>query len=177
MTEEQKKLVEDNHNLIYWLLHKYGLSIDDYYDIVAIGLCKAAIDYNGVDSSFVTCAYVYMRTELRNYWQRKASGRRIPDELLIYYDAECNNVDGANGSDINLIGMLERMDSGVSVEDDVLTKINIENILNRLSDRDKLVFYLLKSGYSQREVGKVVGISQSQISIIKKKIMIRLLGV
>lgn len=176
MTEEQKKLVEDHHNLIYWLLHKYGLLIDDYYDIVAIGLCKAAIDYNGVDSSFATCAYVYMRTELRNHWQRKASGRRIPDELLIYYDAECNNIDGTNGVDRNSFSMLERIGSGVSVEDDVLTKINIENILNRLSDRDKLVFYLLNSGYSQREIGKVVGVSQSYVSNLKKKIMMMLLG-
>lgn len=176
MTDEQKKLVEDNHNLIYSFLYKYGLSIDEYYDIAAIGLCKAGINYNGVDSSFSVYAYACMYNELKLYWRMKTSATRIPDELLIYYDAECSNTDGANGADRNIIGMLERLDSGVSVEDDALTKINIENVLNRLSDRDRLVFYLLNSGCGQREIGKVVGVSQSYVSNLKKKIMMMLLG-
>ena len=47
MTEEQRKLVEDNHNLIYSFLQKYHLTIDEYYGLAAIGLCKAGKTYNG----------------------------------------------------------------------------------------------------------------------------------
>ena len=31
LTEEQKRLVEENHNLIYWYCHKYNLNIEEYY--------------------------------------------------------------------------------------------------------------------------------------------------
>lgn len=46
MNDEQRKLVENNHNLIYAILHKYNLPIDEYYDVAAIGLCKAAITFD-----------------------------------------------------------------------------------------------------------------------------------
>ena len=47
MTEEQKKLAEENHSLIYFYARKYNMSkqeFDDMYGILAIGLCKAARD-------------------------------------------------------------------------------------------------------------------------------------
>mgnify|MGYP001317500519 CR=1 FL=1 len=42
ITDEASELVEENHNLIYSLLHKCHLNIEEWYDIAAIGLCKAA---------------------------------------------------------------------------------------------------------------------------------------
>ena len=46
MTDEQRKLVEDNHSLIYLVINNMGLSVEDNYDIAAIGLCNAAIGYD-----------------------------------------------------------------------------------------------------------------------------------
>ena len=43
MTDEQEKLVLNNENLIYHILKKYNLSVDEYYDVGVIGLCKEAI--------------------------------------------------------------------------------------------------------------------------------------
>ena len=46
LNEEQRKLAEDNHNLIYFVLDKYGWSVEDYYGLAAIALCKAAHNYD-----------------------------------------------------------------------------------------------------------------------------------
>lgn len=46
MTEYQKQLVTDNHNLIYRFLQKEKLNMEDWYDLVAIGMCKAAKTFN-----------------------------------------------------------------------------------------------------------------------------------
>ena len=43
LNDEQRKLVADNHNLIYQYLIDNNLPQDEYYDIAAIGLCKAAL--------------------------------------------------------------------------------------------------------------------------------------
>ena len=43
LTPEQQKLVEENHDLIYHMLNYHRLNHEDYYDIAAIGLCKAAL--------------------------------------------------------------------------------------------------------------------------------------
>ena len=62
ITEEQRKLVEENHNLIYSFLQKYNLAIDEYYGLASIGLCKAGKTYNGDKSNFSTYAYKCMFT-------------------------------------------------------------------------------------------------------------------
>ena len=44
LNDEQRKLVEQNHNLIYSAMTKCGIrrqDFDDYYGFAAIGLCKA----------------------------------------------------------------------------------------------------------------------------------------
>ena len=45
LTEEQKKLVEDNHNLIYGYCHRYNLNVEEYYGDLAVTLCEAAQTY------------------------------------------------------------------------------------------------------------------------------------
>lgn len=37
MTDYQKQLVTDNHNLIYRFLQKEKLNMEDWYDLAAIG--------------------------------------------------------------------------------------------------------------------------------------------
>lgn len=45
LTEGERKLVEDNHDLIYMIADCLELEIDDYYGLLAIGLCHAAQKY------------------------------------------------------------------------------------------------------------------------------------
>lgn len=69
LNSTQRKLVEDNHNLIYSFLNSRHLSLDaveDWYGTAAIGLCKAALIYDenqGV--KFATFAYICMDNEVR----------------------------------------------------------------------------------------------------------------
>ena len=42
LTEAQRALAEQYHDLIYKVLHNHGWSVDVFYDVAAIGLCTAA---------------------------------------------------------------------------------------------------------------------------------------
>ncbi len=74
LSEEQQKLVEENHNLIYSFLKSRKLSLDaveDWYGAAAIGLCKAAIAYDKKrKAKFTTFAYLAMETEVRQVMRR-----------------------------------------------------------------------------------------------------------
>lgn len=59
LTEEQKKMVENNHNLIYGYCMKKKLNIDDWYGDLAISLCEAVQNYDSNKSKFSTYAYKY----------------------------------------------------------------------------------------------------------------------
>lgn len=40
MTEEQKLLVENNHNLIYFMIHKMNESVEEYYDLARLHFAR-----------------------------------------------------------------------------------------------------------------------------------------
>lgn len=46
LTNDEKHLVEEHHNLIYKVADSIGADIDECYDIFAISLCHAAQKHN-----------------------------------------------------------------------------------------------------------------------------------
>ncbi len=57
LNDAQRALVEQYHRVIYVLLSRYGLPVDEYYDIAAERLCQAALSYTGDGSGFFSYAY------------------------------------------------------------------------------------------------------------------------
>lgn len=98
ITKEQEKLIEENHNLIYSFLQKYNLSVEDYYDLAAIGLCKAGINFNGNISKFSTYAYEWMFGSVFSEIRKEKRMKKIPDSLMFYYQAELENSNGGDTS-------------------------------------------------------------------------------
>lgn len=141
------------------------MSIEDYYDLAAIGLCKAGSKFDGSKSKFSTYAYKCMFTtvfaEIRN---RKAE-KRIQDYQIVYYQAE---FDDSNGGDTSIF--LNYIPSNENVEDNALSEIIFEEYMNKLKERDKQIFILLSDGCKQREISKIVGCSQAQVSRVRKKL-------
>ena len=85
LTDEQQKLVEANHNLIYFLLKTYKWTIDKYYDIAAIGLCKAAQRYDesrGVNFSTYAMRVMYNEV-IKEIRKEKAKKRSAFEEVSI----------------------------------------------------------------------------------------------
>lgn len=69
LTEEERDLVTNNHNLIYSYLNKYNLS-EDYYDLCAIGLCRAAHFYEPEKGKFSTFAFLCMSNVISMEWRK-----------------------------------------------------------------------------------------------------------
>ena len=163
MTKEQQKLVEENHGLIYSFLAKYNLPIEEYYDLAAIGLCKASITYQN-KTTFSTYAYKCMFNEVMQDKRKEKASRRIPQNQIVSYEAELDTCNGETTSYLNFIP------SNEDAETNTLSKIMFEEFSKDLSDRDRQIFYLFSKGYKQREIGKFVGCSQVQVSRIKRKL-------
>lgn len=69
LTDEERDLVTNNHNLIYSYLHKYKLS-DDYYDLCALGLCRAAHFYEPERGKFSSFAFLCMSNAIGIEWRK-----------------------------------------------------------------------------------------------------------
>lgn len=163
MTEEQKRLVEENHKLIYDYLWKKNLSIEEYYDLAAIGLCKAAITYDGNKAAFSTYAYRCMANEIGCHFRKYYADRHIPDELI----GSLQHIVELGDNDVTVE---DRIGDVIDVEEEAILNDALDKFYYRLTDRERLILSLHRSGYKQKEISKRVGIKQPQVSRIIDKL-------
>lgn len=88
LTDKQRKLVEKNHNLIFHVANRFGFDLDKYYDVLAIGLCKASVKYDPTKGKFSTIAVHIMKQEV--YLEYRKEGRRPLEVHVLEYIPEAS---------------------------------------------------------------------------------------
>lgn len=175
--EARKKLIEHNLRLVVFLAKKYentGVDLEDLVSIGTIGLIKGVNTYK-LDKNIKLATYASRCIDneilmfLRKNKKRKTE---ISFEDSLSYDAE--------GNELHLEDIL-------GTEEDIVTK-NIEKEddkkllykeLENLNERDKEIMILRYGLYNkpemtQKDVANLLGISQSYISRIEKKVIKKL---
>ena len=152
LTDQQRKLVEDNHNLIYKFATSKNASVEEFYGLFAIGLCKAAMIFDESKGlTFSTLAYKCMDNEYGMYWRAALCGKRINPNLIF--------------SSEELIG-----DIGTDGYVFDKTRIYVEEFFNRLPKNQKRVLNGLLHGYKGTEIAEHMGCTSQRVSAIKKQI-------
>lgn len=163
LTKEQRELVEDNHNLIYGFAHENKLNIEEYYDILAISLCKAAAYYNKNKGAFSTLVYKIMKNDIKLYMQQCERQKRIPNDLLCsYYDTTHYAADHGMESTI--------LDTLSSKEPDFSFYIQYDEFLSGLKYPDRNIVELLMDNERKGEIMNTLGITRSQYNMAIKRI-------
>lgn len=100
--------------------------------------------------------------------RKKRKQSTIPEHKMVYYQDEIENNDGDTASFMNFLPSKE------NVEGNVLSEVMFNEFENNLKDRHKKIFALFRQGYKQREICKIIGCSQPQVSRVKKKLEVYL---
>lgn len=166
MTPEQQKLVTDNHNLIYSFLHSKNLSIEEWYDAAAIGLCKAAIGFKEEKSCFSTYAYLCMNCTIGIIKRTERASKTIPEACLVYYDSNFQS-----GEETQIATILDVIPGGENTEDQAISNFTFEQIEEDMKENEKQIMELFSAGYKQMEIAAIMNCSQPQVSRIKAKII------
>ena len=177
--EEQAKqtLIERNLRLVVYIARRFentGVGIEDLISIGTIGLIKAVNTFKA-DKNIKLATYSSRCIENEILMHiRKISGQK--QELSL---DEPINTDW-DGNELLLSDILGTQDDTVTgpLEDDVDHQL-LWQALEKLSSREKTIIMLrygLGNGQekTQKEVADMLGISQSYISRLEKKIMLRL---
>lgn len=154
LTQIQKQLVEKNHNLIYGFAHKYKLKVDEYYDILALALCQAAMQYCKDKSQFPTFAYICMTNAIRNYIKSE-NKNVIP---LIYLDADYTD---STSDDENLLNVItnNNLQLDIEVEGKQISQI----LFSMLSDKEKQIVIDRVNGLSEKQIAIKMGCTHQNI--------------
>ncbi len=172
--EARNKLIVHNLRLVVYIAKKFensGVSIEDLISIGTIGLIKAVKTFcPDKNIKLATYASRCIENEVLMHL-RKISNMKAEMSL-----DEPLNIDW-DGNELLLSDILSIEDDTVcdGVESDDEIRILMECI-DRLPERDKKIIYLrfgLNSSkeFTQKEVADILGISQSYISRIEKRIL------
>ena len=175
--EASRILIEHNLRLVVYIAKKFentGIGLEDLTSIGTIGLIKAINTYK-IDKNIKLATY---------------ASRCIENEILMYIRKSCNrrveiSMDEPLNTDWDGNELL--LSDVLGTEDDVVYK-NIEanedskiiaEAVSKLGKREQMIVKLRFGLYgeeekTQKEVADMLGISQSYISRLEKKIMKRL---
>ena len=172
--EAKRKLVEHNLRLVVYIAKKFentGIGIEDLISIGTIGLMKAINTFN-TDKNIKLATYASrcIENEILMYLRRS---NRIKTEVSI---DEPLNQDG-DGNELLLSDILGTDEDITSrrIEDEVDKRL-LKSSISKLNSREKNIMELrfgFKTGdeKTQKEVADMLGISQSYISRLEKKII------
>lgn len=150
-TPEQQKLVEANHNLIYHILDLNKCSIEDYYGAAAIGLCKAAIDYDGRNGTpFANFACLSITHEVWKEINRRETKKRKEKTVSLDFPITPTLTLGETLQD------LETPET-IMFAQDILSEIC------RLRGKNGKLLMLKLSGYSMKEISQITGLKISSV--------------
>ena len=177
--EARSDLVEHNLRLVVYIAKKFdntGVGVEDLISIGTIGLIKAINTFNPEKNiKLATYASRCIENEILMYLRRNSRQKlevSIDEPLNVDWDGNELLLSDILGTDENEVyrGLEEEADRN-----------SLFQALSCLNDRERLIINLRyglesKDGneHTQKEVADLLGISQSYISRLEKKIMKRL---
>ena len=175
--DAKNKLIEHNLRLVVFLAKKYDNTKTDLEDLVSIGtigLIKAINTYK-LDKNIKLATYASRCIDneiLMHLRKIKRKKTEISFEDSLSYDADGNelHLEDVLGTEKDIVtkGLDEELDKSIMMEE-----------IEKLSPRDKEIIELRyglnkKKEMTQKDVAKLLGISQSYISRIEKSALLKL---
>lgn len=175
--ETRRILIERNLRLVVYIARKFensGVGLEDLISIGTIGLIKAVSTYDtGKNIKLATYASRCIENEILMFLRKSTNRRR---EISI---DEPLNRDG-DGNELMLSDILGTEPDSVSrvLEDDVDRGL-LRTALSKLGKREKMIICMRygldgMKEMTQKEVADFLGISQSYISRLEKRIIVKL---
>ena len=173
----RQTLIEHNLRLVVYIAKRFenvGVGIEELISIGTVGLMKAVSTFN-IDKNIKLATYASrcIENEILMFIRKSSNHRKeisIDEPLSVDYDGNELLLSDILGNDADCV--FKRM------EDDEERKI-VRDAISGLSQRERVIIELrfgLKGDteLTQKEVADMLGISQSYISRLEKKIMHRL---
>jgi len=175
--EARNILIEHNLRLVVFLAKKFdstGYDLEDLVSIGSMGLIKGIMTYK-VDKNIKLATYASrcITNEILMYIRKNKNRKsEVSFEDALNFDSE--------GNELHLEDIMGTEPDVVHDEiEDKFSKIELKKCLNELPERDKEIMTMRygldnTQEFTQKEVADLLGISQSYISRIEKKVIRKL---
>ena len=160
LTEEQRKIAEENHKLIYFFINFFKVDVEEYYDLFAIDYLKCIKVWDKSKGSLSALLGRAFSNRIKAENRKKRAKKRFEE----CYTISLNEVVFRENSDLSLEDMIA---SSTNVEE----TFELNEALNFFMQNE--VTKLLIIGYSQKEIAEKLNYAQptisKKVSRLKKK--------
>ncbi len=175
--DAKQELIIHNLRLVVYIARKFdaqGAGIEDLISIGTIGLIKAVNTFKADKNiKLATYASRCIENEILMYLRKTNSLKgevSIDEPLNVDFDGNELLLSDVLGSDPDVVGR------GVEIEDE---RLLIMRLVDALPERERIIMQMrfgfgVYSEHTQKEVADSLGISQSYISRLEKKIIAKL---
>lgn len=159
---DKSKLVTDNINLVYYVLHKYypySTTDEDLIQAGMVGLCVATERYNEELGKFS----VYAVKGIRNYMNLELKNRKkFANQVSLSTEVKLG--EGEDGA-ITLEDILPG--------DEDIDFVDYDAYLDKLTETEKQVVELRQLGYTFLDISKKLGVSRQTACDIGRRIKLK----
>ena len=163
MTNEE--IFNNNVNIAYKIANRYRTNyyeeMEDIRQIALMELWRCVVNWDHVHT-LTTYAYLCIPNKINMYLRHvRKNEKNISINTVVYSDRD--------GNDQTILDLIEDPDDCIFR---LLDDINAEGVLNNiyLTEKEKQVINLRMEGFNQAQVGKIMNLSQAQISRIQMRI-------
>lgn len=167
LSKAQQKMVRDNHNLIMSYILRHNLGFNEYYDVLAIVLCKAAELFNA-ERGIAFSTYVYKAMD-NAYRMSVRSTVRSKDvmcacrESLLSLDEIVSEAEDSTLYDVIPSKNHRNEANAIGV-------VLINEFLSVLKPSEQSVLLYRLDDYSQAYISSALGITKQRVSQICTRI-------
>lgn len=173
----KSRLIEHNLRLVVYIARKFdntGIDIEDLISIGTIGLIKAVNSFDkDKNIKLATYASRCIENEILMYLRRSSRLKcevSLDEPLNVDYEGNELLISDILGTDPDIVSR--------NIENDTEAQL-LNDAVDRLSKRERVIMQLRfglcgNTEKTQKEVADLLGISQSYISRLEKKIILRL---
>lgn len=166
LTDTQRQIAEDSHNLIYSFLWQNHLDVDEWYGIIAIGYLKAVLQWDPDRGKLSTFAFLTMKNSYLQEINRRNRLKR-KESCISIHSPIC---DGAN------IEIGDLLPDPYDLADQCASRVDLEAALKKLTSDQRRILSMALDGVYQSDIAIVMGISQPAISRTLKKTVRQVTG-
>lgn len=164
MTDVQRKMAEENHDMIYWFMNRKNIPMDDY-DIYALAYLRGIMTYNSNIGELSTHIVNVMENERKSTYRNSMRKKRQAE--TISFDLE---FDGKDNSKMTLGDMIE--DVSANSYEDVECEAFAEDFISTLGESEKVILLeKYRNGEScSKKIAEKMGLSRQRVNVIEKRI-------
>ena len=176
LTDEQRKLVEDSIPLAYFLAKKLNhphIEYDDAVQLALLGFCKAARLYNPEKAKFTTLASLAAQHTIQ--MEERKYRHEVAKQIYLGRSLDSDSFE----QDFGCYPLHEtipdpRQDTYRQAEAKIAIK-EVTSFRASLNNRDRAIFdYHVLSDMTQQEIADRMGLSQSYVSRIVRRLLVKL---